>query len=206
MDSARENADLCRRADCLWPTGPIPGQAAEVTAPRCETIMMNPFDPLRKVLHVDEAAARHAGQSGTVVTNGVFDILHRGNVAFLAEARRLGDRLVVGVLSDAAARLLGMAEGRPLNTEGDRAFQVAALESVDAVVIYGGPTPIALLARLKPFVYVTSGDRDPSRLAETALVQSWGGHTLALPFVDGYSTTALVERIRGQAATTGSMR
>jgi bifunctional ADP-heptose synthase (sugar kinase/adenylyltransferase) len=83
---------------------------------------------------------------------------------------------------------------------------VAALESVDAVVIYNEPTPIGLLGRLRPFVYVMGGDPDMSRLPETALVQSWGGHVLALPFFDGVSTSALIERIRGEAASTGSMR
>jgi rfaE bifunctional protein nucleotidyltransferase chain/domain len=166
--------------------------------------MLNPFDPLRKVLHVDEAAARHGGQPGTVFTDGVFDCLHRGDVAYLAEARRLGDRLVVGIQGDASAHE-SVAEP-PLHTEGDRALLVAALESVDAVVIFHEPTPIALLLRLRPFVYVTGGDRDINGLPETALVQSWGGHALALPFIDGFSTAALVERIRGEAASTGSLR
>jgi len=168
--------------------------------------MMNPFDPLRKVLHVEEAAARHGAHSGTVFTNGLFDSLDRGHAAYLAEARRLGDRLIVGIQGDAAFRASHGTQHRPLHSEGDRAFQVAALESVDAVVIFNEPTPIGLLARLKPFVYVMGGDIDMSRLAETALVQSWGGHALALPFFDGFSTAALVERIRGGAASTGSMR
>jgi rfaE bifunctional protein nucleotidyltransferase chain/domain len=168
--------------------------------------MMNPFDPLRKVLHVDEAAAHHGAGSGTVFANGVFDILHRGHAAWLAEARRLGDRLVVGVQGDAAFGVAGGTGARPIHSEGDRAFLVAALESVDAVVIFNEPTPIALLARLRPFVYVTAGDRDVSRLAEAALVQSWGGHALALPFSDGFPAGSLVERIRGEAASTGSMR
>jgi bifunctional ADP-heptose synthase (sugar kinase/adenylyltransferase) len=83
-----------------------------------------------------------------------------------------------------------------LNREGDRAFQVAALESVDAVVIFDEPTPVALLARLRPAVYVKGGDYDMSKLAESALMNSWGGHSIALPFVDGFSTASLVERIR----------
>jgi len=169
--------------------------------------MMNPFDPLRKVLHVEEAVARFGAQSGTVFTNGLFDILDRGHAAYLAEARRLGDRLVVGLQSDAAFRASASAPNHSLpHPEGDRAFLVAALESVDAVVIYNEPTPIGLLARLKPFVYVMGADTDMSRLAETALVQSWGGHALALPFFDGFSTAALVERIRGGTASTESLR
>jgi rfaE bifunctional protein nucleotidyltransferase chain/domain len=158
---------------------------------------MNRFDPLRKLMHVDEAVARYGALPGTVFTNGVFDILHRGHIAYLAEARQLGDRLVVAINSDASARALDKGADRPLNREGDRAFQVAALESVDAVVIFNDPTPVAVLAKLRPAVYVKGGDYDMSRLAETALMHSWAGHAIALPFVDGYSTTSLVERIRG---------
>jgi rfaE bifunctional protein nucleotidyltransferase chain/domain len=117
-------------------------------------------------------------------------------VAYLAAARALGDRLVVGVNSDASARRLGKGPDRPLNREQDRAFLLAGLESVDAVVLFDEDTPLALLARLKPALYVKGGDYDMAQLAETPLVQSWGGRSLALPFVEGYSTTALVRRIR----------
>ncbi len=161
---------------------------------------MNRFDPLRKLMHVDEAVARFGNLPGTVFTDGVFDILHRGHIACLAEARQLGDRLIVAINSDASARGLDKGPDRPLHREGDRAFQIAALESVDAVVIFNEPTPVAVLARLRPTVYVKGGDHDMSRLAETALVRSWGGHAVALPFVDGFSTTSLVERIRGTGA------
>jgi bifunctional ADP-heptose synthase (sugar kinase/adenylyltransferase) len=89
-----------------------------------------------------------------------------------------------------------------MNREGDRAFQVAALESVDAVVIFNEPTPTALLSRLRPSVYVTSGDDDMSKLAASALVRSWGGHAVALPFVDGFSTTSLMDRIRASTRLT----
>jgi D-glycero-beta-D-manno-heptose 1-phosphate adenylyltransferase len=157
---------------------------------------MNQFDPLRKLMHADEAVARFASQPGTVFTNGIFDLLHRGHVACLAEARQLGDRLVVAINSDASARLLDKGPDRPLNPEGDRAFQVAALESVDAVIIFNDPTPIALLSRLRPAVYVKGGDYDMSRMAESALVRSWGGHAVALPFLEGFSTTSLMDRIR----------
>ena len=159
---------------------------------------MNRFDPLRKLMHVDEAVARFASQPGTVFSDGVFDILHRGHLTCLAEARALGERLIVAINGDASARILNKGPGRSLNPEGDRAFQVAALESVDAVVIFDEPTPVALLARLRPSVYVKGGDYDMSKLAESALVRSWGGHALALPFVDGFSTTLLMERIRAR--------
>ena len=157
---------------------------------------MNRFDPLRKLLHVDEAVARFASQPATVFTHGVFDLLHRGHIGWLAEARQLGDRLVVGISGDAAARLADSSHDRPLNPEGDRAFAIAALESVDAVVIFNESTPTALLSRLRPSVYVMGGEDDMSKLAESALVRSWGGHAVSLPFVDGFSTTSLMDRIR----------
>ena len=160
---------------------------------------MNRFDPLRKLLHVDEAVARFASRPATVFTNGVFDLLHRGHIAYLAEARQLGDRLVVGISGDDVARLLDTPHGRPMNHEGDRAFAVAALESVDAVVLFNEPTPIALLTRLRPSVYVNGGDEDVSKLAESALVRSWGGHVVALPFVDGFSTASLMDRLRASS-------
>jgi len=160
---------------------------------------MNRFDPLRKLLHADEAVARFASQPATVFTDGVFDLLHRGHIAFLAEARQLGDRLVVGIAGDTAGRLLEAGHEHPMNPEGDRAFAIAALESVDAVVIYNEPTPIALLTRLRPSVYVKGGDEDLSRLAGSALVRSWGGHAVALPFVDGFSTASLMDRLRASS-------
>ena len=131
-----------------------------------------------------------------VFTNGVFDILHRGHVTYLAQARALGASLIVGLNSDASARGLGKAPGRPLNHEGDRAIVLAALESVSLVTLFDEATPVELLKLVRPDLYVKGGDYDVERRAETALVRSWGGEARALPFVDGYSTTVLVERIR----------
>ena len=132
-----------------------------------------------------------------VFTNGVFDILHRGHVSYLAHARALGASLVIGLNSDASARRLGKGPDRPLNAEVDRAAVLAALESVSLVVLFDEPTPVALIERVRPDLYVKGGDYDMRTLAETALVESWGGRSLAIPFVDGYSTTSLVRRIRG---------
>lgn len=132
-----------------------------------------------------------------VFTNGVFDLLHRGHVTYLAEARALGASLVLGLNSDRSARGLGKGPDRPLNGEADRACVLAALESVDLVVLFDEPTPVALLQRVRPDVYVKGGDYDIEALEETRLVRSWGGEARALPFVGGYSTTALVRRIRG---------
>ena len=131
-----------------------------------------------------------------VFTNGVFDILHRGHVSYLAQARALGASLVIGLNSDASARLLGKGPDRPLNTELDRACVLAALESVSLVTLFDEPTPVELLRQVKPDLYVKGGDYDIETLEETKWVRSWGGQAQALSFVDGYSTTALVGRIR----------
>jgi D-glycero-beta-D-manno-heptose 1-phosphate adenylyltransferase len=131
-----------------------------------------------------------------VFTNGVFDVLHRGHVTYLALARGLGATLMVGVNSDRSARGLGKGPDRPLNTETDRLLVVAALESVSCVVIFDESTPCELIQRCRPDVYVKGGDYDMEVLEETQLVRRWGGRSLAIPFVDGYSTTALVQRIR----------
>jgi D-glycero-beta-D-manno-heptose 1-phosphate adenylyltransferase len=132
-----------------------------------------------------------------VFTNGVFDILHRGHVSYLAQARALGASLVIGLNSDASARGLGKGPDRPLNNEADRACVLAALESVSLVVLFDEATPVELLKRLRPKLYVKGGDYDIETLEETRCVRSWGGDARALPFVDGYSTTSLVRRIRG---------
>lgn len=132
-----------------------------------------------------------------VFTNGVFDVLHAGHVRYLSQARALGAALMVAVNSDASARQLGKGPDRPLNREQDRALVIAALEAVDFVTLFDENTPNALIDRIRPDVYVKGGDYDIERLAETALVRSWGGRAVAVPFVQGYSTTSLVERIRG---------
>lgn len=132
-----------------------------------------------------------------VFTNGVFDILHRGHVSYLAQARALGACLVLGLNSDASARRLGKGADRPLNAELDRACVLAALESVSLVTLFDEATPVELLKLVRPQLYAKGGDYDIEALEETACVRSWGGDARALPFVDGYSTTALVGRIRG---------
>ena len=144
-----------------------------------------------------ELAARiEALPQPVVFTNGVFDILHRGHVSYLAQARALGASLVLGLNSDASARRLGKGPGRPLNAELDRACVLAALESVSLVTLFDESTPVELLKLVRPQLYVKGGDYDIEALEETRWVRSWGGAAHALPFVDGYSTTALVARIR----------
>ena len=131
-----------------------------------------------------------------VFTNGVFDILHRGHVSYLAQARSLGASLVLGVNTDASVRMLGKGDDRPLNSEEDRMALLASLECVDLVVLFSEKTPVELIAKIKPDVYVKGGDYEIDSLTETALVKTWGGKAYAIPFIHDRSTTALVKKIR----------
>jgi rfaE bifunctional protein nucleotidyltransferase chain/domain len=123
-------------------------------------------------------------------------VLHRGHATYLAQARALGASLVVALNTDASARRLGKGPERPLNNEQDRAAMMAALESVSLVTWFDEDTPLALISELKPDILVKGGDYDMRKLAETQVVESYGGKALAIAFVDGYSTTALVNKIR----------
>ena len=131
-----------------------------------------------------------------VFTNGVFDILHRGHVTYLAQARALGVALVVGVNSDASVRMLGKGDDRPINAEADRMAVLAALKCVDLVAMFTEQTPVELIRRIRPDIYVKGGDYDIDTLEETRLVRSWGGHAVAIPFLHDRSTTALLRRVR----------
>lgn len=154
---------------------------------------------LAKIVPRQQAAARVAALPQPVVfTNGVFDVLHCGHAVYLAQARELGASLVVALNTDASARRLGKGPDRPLNNEQDRAIVVAALESVSLVTWFAEDTPLELITELKPALLVKGGDYDMSRLAETAVVQAYGGQAQAIPIVAGYSTTDLVRRIRAQ--------
>ncbi|MBK9341076.1 MAG: D-glycero-beta-D-manno-heptose 1-phosphate adenylyltransferase [Rhodoferax sp.] len=131
-----------------------------------------------------------------IFTNGVFDVLHAGHVSYLAQARALGASLVVALNTDRSAKRLGKGPDRPLNNELDRATVLAALESASLVTWFDEDTPLELINELRPDVIVKGGDYDMNLLAETKLVESYGGKAMALPFVNGYSTTALVSKIR----------
>jgi D-glycero-beta-D-manno-heptose 1-phosphate adenylyltransferase len=131
-----------------------------------------------------------------VFTNGCFDILHRGHVEYLQEAAALGDRLVVGVNSDASVRRLGKGDDRPLNDQDSRAKVLAALRCVDAVVIFDEDTPLELITALQPDVVAKGGDWKPEQIVGADVVKARGGEVRSLKLVDGFSTTALVERIR----------
>lgn len=152
---------------------------------------------LQKICDRRDAPARVRQLPHPVVfTNGVFDVLHRGHVTYLAQARAMGASLVVAVNTDASARRLGKGPERPLNPLLDRAAMLAALACVSLVTWFDEDTPLELIRELRPDVLVKGGDYDMQRLAETQVVQSWGGRALAIPFVSGYSTTALVQKIR----------
>src|SRR5512134_4089406 len=128
-----------------------------------------------KLCPPQHAAARARElQRPLVFSNGCFDILHRGHVTYLAQARALGASLVVALNTDASARRLGKGPDRPLNNEQDRAAVVAALESVSLVTWFDEDTPLQLIAELRPAVLVKGGDYDMASLAETALVESYG--------------------------------
>lgn len=150
-----------------------------------------------KLCDRDTVAARVARLPRPLVfTNGVFDVLHRGHVLHLAQARALGASLVVALNTDASAKRLGKGPDRPLNNEADRAFVMAALASTSLVTWFDEDTPLELIAHIRPDILVKGGDYDMQKLAETRVVEAYGGRALALPFVDGYSTTALVKKIR----------
>jgi rfaE bifunctional protein nucleotidyltransferase chain/domain len=134
-----------------------------------------------------------------VMTNGVFDVLHRGHVSYLHRAAELGASLLVAVNTDASARMLGKGPDRPLNAAEDRAYVLAGLDSVDLVTFFNTRTPVELIRAIRPDIYVKGGDYDMETLEETRVVRSWGGRSVAIPFVDGFSTTALVQRIRQPA-------
>jgi rfaE bifunctional protein nucleotidyltransferase chain/domain len=131
-----------------------------------------------------------------VFTNGVFDILHRGHASYLAQARALGASLVVGVNADTSVKMLGKGDDRPINAEADRQALLAALESVDLVVLFIEKTPVNLIAKVHPDIYVKGGDYQIDTLEETRLVKTWGGKAVAIPFLYERSTTTLLGKIR----------
>lgn len=133
-----------------------------------------------------------------VFTNGVFDVLHRGHVTYLAQARALGACLVVALNSDASARRLGKGPGRPVNVLEDRAAVIAALASVDLVTWFEEDTPLALILSVRPDMLVKGGDWKHNAIVGATEVKSWGGTVHSIAFAHQRSTTALLQRIREQ--------
>jgi D-beta-D-heptose 7-phosphate kinase / D-beta-D-heptose 1-phosphate adenosyltransferase len=158
---------------------------------------------LRQLEQSDEDAQalveRVRGAGGTVVaTGGCFDLLHAGHVAMLEAARALGDCLVVCLNSDDSVRRL-KGRDRPLVHEEDRAAILRALAAVDGVIMFDEATPHAVLSRLRPDIWAKGGDYAPEQLPETETVRRWGGDVVILPYVDGRSTTRLLDDIAVRA-------
>ena len=144
----------------------------------------------------DFAARAAALPRPLVFTNGCFDVLHRGHVTYLAQARALGATLVVGVNSDASVKRLGKGDDRPVNLEEDRMAVLAALESVSLAVPFDEDTPLELILACRPDVLVKGGDWTPDKIVGAREVQGWGGTVHSIPFVHERSTTALLKKIR----------
>ncbi len=161
--------------------------------------------PAATVVDHDELAAaveraRDAGRR-VVFTNGCFDVVHRGHTTYLRQARDLGDLLVVALNDDDSVRRLKGPE-RPINPAEDRAGVLAALACVDLVTVFATDTPIPLIERIRPEVYVKGGDYSPEMLSETEVVRAYGGEVVMVDYVPEHSTTAVVRRIREAAART----
>jgi D-beta-D-heptose 7-phosphate kinase/D-beta-D-heptose 1-phosphate adenosyltransferase len=157
----------------------------------------NRLDPLEKIMTWEKAKAWRARAPGRVVfTNGVFDLLHPGHVDVLVGARRRGDALVVGVNSDASVKRLKGPE-RPVRSEAERCYVLAALEAVDAVVVFEQDTPYELITALRPDVLVKGGDYTEASIVGAPEVRSWGGDVVVIPLTPGHSTTSTIERLRG---------
>ena len=156
-----------------------------------------PFGPMDKILPRDELLRRFGRPRDfrLVFTNGCFDILHRGHVEYLHQARALGDMLVVGVNSDASVERL-KGPGRPVVAQGDRALVLAGLESVDALTLFPEDTPQCLIAALLPDVLVKGGDYAPEKIIGREEVEGAGGEVRVIPFIQGRSTTELLQQIR----------
>ena len=150
-----------------------------------------------KVRTLPAAVAWRTGRRGRVAfTNGVFDLLHPGHVELLEAARREADALIVGVNSDASVRRLGKGDGRPVTGQDARARVLAGLAAVDCVVLFDQDTPLELIQALAPDVLVKGADYPRYRIVGADWVEARGGRVVQVPIVAGFSTTALVERLR----------
>lgn len=155
--------------------------------------------PNRRLLSAAGAASFAEGvraRGGTVVfTNGVFDLLHPGHIRYLRDARSLGDALVVGVNSDRSVRA-NKGDERPVNPESERAELLLALRCVDAAVIFDEPTPHSIISRIQPDVLVKGSDWGPDNIVGRDVVEARGGRVVRIDLAPGFSTTALIEKVR----------
>ncbi len=140
---------------------------------------------------------REAGKNRIVFTNGCFDILHRGHVELLEQARALGDFLLLGLNSDASVRRL-KGEERPLVNEHDRAYILSRLEAVDAVCLFDEDTPLELIRNIKPDILVKGGDYTIETIVGHEIVQAYGGQVMTIPLISGRSTTNILNKIKQQ--------
>jgi D-beta-D-heptose 7-phosphate kinase/D-beta-D-heptose 1-phosphate adenosyltransferase len=156
-------------------------------------------DPTSKLFSVASLIERfpRSRTSRVVFTNGCFDILHRGHVEYLSAARALGDCLVIGLNSDESVRRL-KGSGRPVNSEGDRAYVLAGLEAVDAVTLFHEDTPLDLIRSLLPDVLVKGGDYTIDTIVGANEVIAAGGEVVVAQLVPGRSTTSILRRVRGE--------
>jgi D-glycero-beta-D-manno-heptose 1-phosphate adenylyltransferase len=144
-----------------------------------------------------EFVARERSRGKTIVfTNGVFDILHPGHTRYLRDARALGDLLIVGINSDRSVRALNKAPDRPINSEAERCEVLAALASVDAVVIFDEDTPHEIISALQPDVLVKGADWGENAIVGRDVVEARGGRVVRIELAEGYSTTVIIDRIR----------
>lgn len=157
---------------------------------------MIPAPPLDHIRSWSDARVWRAAQSGRVVfTNGVFDLLHSGHIDVLCGARACGDVLIVGINSDASVRRLKGPE-RPVRSEADRAYVLAALAVVDCVAVFEQDTPLELIELLRPDVIVKGGDYDASTIVGSVETRARGGEVVIIPLTPGHSTTATIARLR----------
>ncbi|EPZ50550.1 bifunctional protein RfaE, domain II [Bacteriovorax sp. BAL6_X] len=151
-----------------------------------------------KYQQAKEFVESHFSEKRIVFTNGCFDILHRGHLMYLNEAKKLGDILIIGLNSDSSVKRL-KGEDRPVNSEGDRLFMLENLKSVDKVFLFDEDTPYDLISAVLPSVLVKGGDWAIDQIVGHDIVTANGGQVLSLNFEDGYSTTNLIEKIQGRS-------
>ena len=147
-----------------------------------------------KIITVSQWEKVRDGYHSIVFTNGCFDVLHRGHVTYLAAARDLGDCLVVGLNSDASVKRL-KGENRPVNSENDRALVLAALSFIDYIILFEEDTPKNLIEQVKPDILVKGGDYKIEDIVGADCVTKNGGKVLTIPFVDGYSSTKIIQAL-----------